>query len=116
MKKLIIILMFAGSVATAQTKEFCDLLITDMNGVIEQEYEKDGYVTQIAKLPSFYDLELVIMTVSSRVNEFTDIEYIQTWKVSKTAGYDCGLVVSGAVLFISYVPDNQNLWFIFQKK
>ncbi len=114
MKKLFVFVVMCLMLSTTQGQDVMQFvaeeIIKECNGTITQEDVINDTKVVIAELPSYYDEELVKISVSLIVRKYSDVNVLMTWRRTKDGGIEVVLEINSDVLLVSYTKNNQVLF------
>lgn len=116
MKKLItLIMILICAVSLNAQNETCNFfaskIITEVSGVIDYKApSSNGYYCIFAKLPSYYNLELVVTSVKLIADRYSDVIAYSNWEKSENK-YTVTYIVDGKIFSIFYQGENAEIEF-----
>lgn len=116
MKNLILVLFLTAFTLSvqAQSKVVVDEIILEADGVIlsEEVYKEFNFI--LVQVPSYYDLELVMLSVKLVVNKYSDVSIYKNWAIGDNEIYSCVIDCVGNIIKINYNPAKKTLELIYK--
>ena len=115
MKLLVVFLISMGLLLTIDAeRRVAYELITDLEGTILQEGEKEGADYIFFIVPEHYSDDLVKLIISNSIKGKSNIRVVNPWRFNEDQKLILGLLVNGNPFFIQY-DMKENSLLIFYK-
>lgn len=117
MKKTIILAVLILMVFAASAKEgrfIANKIINEVTGTIIFDDVRDNHNIMVASTPSYYDNDLIKMTIRNVIFDYSDIKTIQNWTLDKDRKIQTALLINSSVLLITFDEAKNHLFFTWK--
>jgi len=108
---LLFILFMAVGTQASPPAYFIDQVIEEADGVLLTKEVNDDIVIYRVRVPSYYDFDLVRMSLKRIMDKYSDVTFSQIWHLDEDKDYLCFVRVVKSLVLICYVERNNLLIF-----
>ncbi len=95
-------LMLSATQAQSVQQYVAEQIVEQCSGTIIREGRTENAQFVVATVPSYYDEDLVKMSVSAIVRKYSDVTVAQTWRQQEDKTIQIALYVDDVMVLLSY--------------